>query len=404
MNFSDIPREVLTEILSYFTIEELIPLTIVNKKWYESGYESVEQFNLLGNRIDIIDKFPYIEKLKIYSKNMKDEEIEKIFMKESLKRIELYQCKRLKRFKMMNNNIQELCIKNCKQIEEIENIQLYKLVSLFIYECHGIKQEQIENIIEMNPKLEKIELYYMNHIHELKIKHKNIKILKLKHLKELKNIQIECPKLEYLDLSFTKVKDTNIELLCKISKYLKILKLKGCQQLMNPMIEHLSIQKINLDFCKLLNNPLIQCPLLEELNLSNTNIKDHLLEKLIIKNENLKSIIFQKCEKLEYPKIKSNSLEYLNFHGSTNIEEMNIISPNLNKLILNWTKIKDRNIERIIESCPILKYLELKVCDELESPKIKSDLLEYLDFNGSKRLNHPIIECKNLLTSLKIEY
>jgi len=227
----------------------------------------------------------------------------------------------------------------------------------------------------------------------------------------------QCKKLKTLDLSHTKIKDSELQKIIKECPTLKKINLLNCvaikgsdlvwtncmnlkelrldctsisdtglQKITKPEVLYLNytkitdsglqsilancknLKKLSLNGCKALifNKDLDwkNCGALEELYLGETKITDGGLQGILTNCKNLKTLSLFACKALEFDK----DLEWKN-------------SGNLEKLRLWSTNITNKGLQKILTQCSKLKELSLTACGNLEFEKFE-------DFNWTL--------CKNL--------
>jgi hypothetical protein len=336
-----------------------------------------------------------LKNLKILSKQLGDDSLVKSTKHCALKSLTLASCPQLSCPNFSFDKLEDLSVIHCHQLQRPTN-ECVHLKNVNLTNSSGFDEIFIENLTNKNQDLKMLNLSKMNQLNSLNLKSKSLEYLNLNGSKNVSSLKLDCPILTFLDLSFTKITDQQLEEILFISKNLKVLRLKGCHELESPKIQHDHLAIIHLDHSKNLENLKLKCKKLNELGISFTNISDSSLTKILENCNALKTINIQKCSNLQYPRIYSDSLENLNFHGSSNILEPHIQSPKLKSLVLNWTHITDSTVRRIVNACPELNSLEMKICDELVSPLIESSSLEEIEFQGSRNLHSPVLSCTKL--------
>lgn len=392
---NDIPPEVLQHCLGFLSQNTILQKTsLVCRKWYSASNLAIESLLLFRSTpLNSIQKFTYLDSLKVSCKNLNDDALCVYLTAAYISKLDVFNCESLSCPTFKSASLTELVIRNCKQLQT-PSLMSQKLTSLNISHCSGFSNEVIQDAVLMNLMLKTLVLNNLKALTSLTIISKSLTNLSVTHCVNLSKLVIDTPNLTILDVSFTKIDDVVVAQL-ELPK-IQLIRMNGCCQLKQPKIFNHSIQVISFDHCKNLTFANISSKSLVELRLSYTRIKDQGLNMILASCPKLSHIQLQKCTLLSNPRLVSDTMESINLHGSHNIEEPSIQSPMLKTLNLNWTQIKDHHVERILEQNPNLSSLEMKVCDQLKSPNVKSDQLERLGLQG-KNLLSPIIKCTKLL-------
>lgn len=324
-----------------------------------------------------------------------DDDLTKILSsKFCLESLTIVNCSKLTNPAFSSPTIKHLAIRRCSNIQT-PVVECKKLESLELSFSTGFSDEVVSKIFSFSNNIKSANLRNLI-LKSPKIQSDSLKFLKIAKCKQLEEPIIQCPNLVELDLSFTKITDKSIGTISETNRSIRLLNLKGCRELVAPTITSHSLESMHLDYCAKLKAPVLLCPKLNDLTLSYTKVTDNAFDEIFLGCPQLRKLAATKCDELQSPKIRSTSLEQLDFHGCHNIQEPTFKSPKLKKLVLNWTKVDDQMVEQIAKDCVQLDSLSVKICDQLVNPIITSKSIEDLEFSGAHNLQSPIIKCEKL--------
>jgi len=328
--------------------------------------------------------------------------------------------------------LKTLQIKDCRNIDEYAGglkVDCHSLTHLEISSTPCVSNRLITDIMERNSNtLQSLNLFGINSLFELSIGKKmsvltNLTIKRCKNFSKfhvpIKQVCLVFPQLLDMDLSLTSVSDQAMKILTTEQRLqsLKILRLEGCKMLKNPTFGTCpNLETVILDSSSDLegiNFPPNSCPALNTLSVNYTKINDKALEKIFNVTKGMsveeyeisgyvppiRKLSAKKCKSLHNPKITSYHLEELDLHGCYNCHAPTVVDlskNNMKKLNLNWTKISDDDLKKIVTQCPSLTELSLHTCDNLVNPTIESNTLQKISFTGAHFLQSPVFKCEQL--------
>jgi hypothetical protein len=326
-----------------------------------------------------------------------------------LRKFSLTHCANLTEVTVVGGEIVHLEVVDSTFISKLK-IGCTRLEYLNLSGCSGFTEEDITSILSKNNNLTNLNLRRVQQLTTLSaIASRSLQVMTLDRCKNLKELRFtHAPALQSLDISHTAIDDhmlyqiMNHEQLNQWSM-IKEVKLEGCKSLKAPVIENQSVEKITFDFCSSLERPHLDCPSLELLSMSHTNVVDHALEYAVRNNERLKSLQARNNMRIVKPKIpasENHSIEELDLRGCHWLESVQIpaaASPaRLTRIDLSLTRINDDTIRPVMRDCFALRDLSLKTCDFLVAPVIESESIETIDLSGSHALSSPSFRCSKV--------
>eukprot|EP01080_Neovahlkampfia_damariscottae_P001556 gene1556-12682_t len=321
-------------------------------------------------------------------------------------------------FEETKSNFDELKFQDC-YFSKQENFEKLKTKSFSIFNCRGIKNLKISNLI-----LEDLNLFLLHDLLNLEINCSNLRNFTIDSSMELQNLFLKSNKLEKSQIfclqqeRFPKLKNFYLE-----SNQLENISLQRCIHLKNVNLIGRNLNSVNLGECQVLEQLSLKCESLKKLALSAPNLNfskeflnqlncdqivmlsllnisslsDETLKEICMKFNFLQALILTNCNSLKEPTIFSSNLKGFQISNCQNLKNLNLNCPNLSKLILkNIPSLVDASFDNFEKNLRNLKLLEIYDCNSLESPNLIFSNLTHLKIQECSGLKEPIISCLNL--------
>ena len=241
-----------------------------------------------------------------------------------------------------------------------------------------------------------------------------LRVLRLQGCKNVRLLPLSLPQLRIVDLSGTAVLDDAVQRLSAQSPGLRVLFLNECSLLRSPVIASSTLTALSLRSCEGLRSASLLCPMLRELDLSDTGVSDAALAAALSCLSQLRVLSLRQCDQLAAPALTADlplleSLELsMSAVQSEGVRTFMLRAPQLQSLQaaqcakltdglgrdtallssslsslcdlnLRFSAVSEQDVDALLTACPVLSRLSISCCMLVTRLSSSSSSLRHLD-------------------------